>query len=102
MALCKLSFLQYFFRPTLEDATFVMELPQYLNPAPEARREVSPARKRWVSGRKRAERRRRDTLPENVSRIIFHAVLFQQCNEFLFKRHFPMVLFLILDIPHHG
>jgi hypothetical protein len=71
------------------------------NPAPEARREVSPARKRWVKVKERPERRRRDTSSENVAWIIFNAVLLQQRNEFLFKRHFAVMPFLILNVPHH-
>jgi hypothetical protein len=40
--------------------------------------------------------------PENISRIVFNPVLLQQRNEFLFKRHFSVMPFLILDIPHNG
>jgi hypothetical protein len=60
------------------------------NPAPEARREVSPARKRC----------RRDTSSENVAWIIFNAVLLQQCDEFLFKCHFTVVPVMILNVSH--
>jgi hypothetical protein len=70
------------------------------NPAPEARREVSPARKRWVKVKERPERRRRDTSSENVAWIIFNAVLLQQCDEFLFKCHFTVVPVMILNVSH--
>jgi hypothetical protein len=72
----------------------------YMKPAPEACREVSPARERWVKIEESPERQRRDRSSENVSRVVFNAVLLQQRNEFLFKRHFAVMPFLILNVPH--
>jgi hypothetical protein len=48
------------------------------------------------------ERRRRDRSTEDVSTVIIDAMLLQQSDEFIFKRHFAMVLFLILNVPLHG
>jgi hypothetical protein len=62
---------------------------------------MESARKRWVKVEEIPERRRRGTSTENISRIIFDTVLLQQRNELLFKRHFPVMPFLILNVPHH-
>ena len=38
---------------------------------------------------------------KNISRVVFDAGLLQHGNEFLFKRHFLVVPFLVLNVSHH-
>ena len=42
------------------------------------------------------------TLPENVLFVDLDFVTLQQTDELIFKRHFAMMLFLILDVSNHG
>jgi hypothetical protein len=69
--------------------------------APEARQKLDRPGRAGIRTKKQASAVGA-TLAKCEVRVIFHAVLFQQCGELLIKSHFCVMRFLSLNVPNYG